>query len=48
MVQYIVTMRRKLETLFNFWLAEKYKKTYEIDFLTRERERERERKTEVG
>ena len=41
-----VTMRKKQEILFNFWLAEKIQK-HEIDF-SNQRRRERKRKVEVG
>ena len=44
-MQYIVTMRKKREILFNFWLPEKKKKTtYEIDF-SNQRKKERKEDT---
>ena len=38
-MQYIITLKKKKEMLFNFWLAEKYK-NIEIDF-SNQRKKER-------
>ena len=38
-------MRKKREIFFNFWLAEKNTKPYEIDFSN---QRKRERKAKIG